>query len=68
MEATFFTLNENKKALLGIETFACDYKVHINEGKLTVSEICERLDISRATYYNYISFRGLSGKLRPYKK
>ena len=31
MEATFFTLNENKKALLGIETFACDYKVHINE-------------------------------------
>ncbi|MEX0315874.1 MAG: recombinase family protein [Allomuricauda sp.] len=38
------------------------------EGKLTVSEICERLDISRATYYKYIRHRGLSSKLRPYKK
>lgn len=41
---------------------------YFKEGKLTVSEICERLDISRATYYKYIRFRGLSGKLRPYKK
>ncbi|ASV29000.1 recombinase family protein [Maribacter cobaltidurans] len=37
------------------------------EGKLTVSEICERLDISRATYYKYLRFRGLSGQLRQYK-
>lgn len=36
-------------------------------GKLTVSEICERLVISRATYYKYSRSRGLSGKLRPYK-
>lgn len=41
---------------------------YFKEGKLTVSEICERLDISRATYYKYIRFRGLSGNLRPYKK
>lgn len=41
---------------------------YFKEGKLTVSEICERLDISRATYYKYIRYRGLTGKLRPYKK
>jgi len=40
---------------------------YFKEGKLTVSEICERLDISRATYYKYLRFRGLSGELRPYK-
>lgn len=39
---------------------------YFKEGKLTVSEICERLDISRATYYKYLRHRGLSGKLRPY--
>lgn len=39
---------------------------YFKEGKLTVSEICERLDISRATYYKYLRYRGLSGKLRPY--
>ncbi len=41
---------------------------YFKEGKMTVSEICERLDISRATYYKYIRYRGLSEKLRPYKK
>ena len=41
---------------------------YFKEGKLTVSEICERLDISRATYYKYLRYRGLSGELRPYKK
>ena len=41
---------------------------YFKEGKLTVSEICERLDISRATYYKYLRFRGLSGKVRPYTK
>ncbi len=40
---------------------------YFEEGKLKVSEICERLEISRATYYKYIRYRGLSGKLRPYK-
>lgn len=39
---------------------------YFKEGKLSVSEICERLDISRATYYKYLRFRGLSGQLRPY--
>tara|TARA_R110000751_G_scaffold84717_5_gene169365 strand:+ start:46471 stop:47082 length:612 start_codon:yes stop_codon:yes gene_type:complete len=39
---------------------------YFKEGKLTVSEICERLDISRATYYKYLRHRGLSGMLRPY--
>lgn len=39
---------------------------YFKEGKLTVSEICERLDISRATYYKYLRYRGLNGKLRPY--
>lgn len=39
---------------------------YFNEGKLTVSEICERLDISRATYYKYLRIRGLQGKIRPY--
>ncbi|MDT0608045.1 recombinase family protein [Croceitalea rosinachiae] len=41
---------------------------YFTEGKLTVSEICERLDISRATYYKYLKFRGLSGELRSYSK
>ena len=41
---------------------------YFKEGKLTVFEICERLDISRATYYKYLRHRGLSGKLRSYKK
>ncbi len=41
---------------------------YFKEGRLTVSEICKRLDISRATYYKYIRYRGFSGKLRPYKK
>ncbi|MGB5610056.1 recombinase family protein [Eudoraea sp.] len=40
---------------------------YFNEGKLTVTEICERLEISRATYYKYLRYRGLDGKLRPYK-
>ncbi|WP_420602999.1 recombinase family protein [Flagellimonas sp.] len=41
---------------------------YFKEGKLSVSEICERLDISRATYYKYLRHRGLSKKLRPYTK
>jgi len=40
---------------------------YFNEGKLTVTEICERLEISRATYYKYLRYRGLNGKLRPYR-
>ena len=39
---------------------------YFKEGKMTVSEICKRLDISRATYYKYLRYRGLSGELRPY--
>ncbi|PIB38433.1 recombinase family protein [Maribacter sp. 4G9] len=41
---------------------------YFKEGKLTVSEICERLAISRATYYKYLRFRGLNNSLRPYSK
>ncbi|MBU2903619.1 recombinase family protein [Arenibacter algicola] len=41
---------------------------YFKEGKLTVKEICELVDISRATYYKYIKYRGLKGKLRPYSK
>ena len=41
---------------------------YFKEGKMTVSEICERLAISRATYYKYLRIRGLAGKLRPYKQ
>ena len=41
---------------------------YFKEEKLTVSEICERLDISRATYYKYLRYKGLSGKLRPYNR
>lgn len=41
---------------------------YFKEGKLTVSEICERVDVSRATYYKYLRVRGLNGKLRTYKK
>lgn len=40
---------------------------YFKKGKMTVSEICERLDISRATYYKYLKFRGLSGELRSYR-
>ncbi len=41
---------------------------YFNKGELTVTEICNRLDISRATYYKYLRIRGLAGKLRPYKQ
>ena len=41
---------------------------YFNDGVLTVTEICERLNISRATYYKYLRHRGLSGKLRSYKQ
>ncbi|WP_010516913.1 DUF1492 domain-containing protein [Croceivirga radicis] len=41
---------------------------YFKDGKLTVTEICERLDISRATYYKYLRHQGVGGKLRPYKK
>lgn len=40
---------------------------YFKEGKLTVTKICELLEISRATYYKYLRHRGLTGKLRPYK-
>ena len=40
---------------------------YFKEGKLTVNEICERVEISRATYYKYLRHQGLDGKLRPYK-
>ena len=39
---------------------------YFDEGKLTVKQICEQLEISRATYYKYLRYRGLDGKLRPY--
>ena len=41
---------------------------YFKEGKLTVSEICDRVDVSRATYYKYLRVRGLNGKLRTYTK
>ncbi len=41
---------------------------YFKEGKITVAKICEMLEISRATYYKYLRFRGLSRKLRPYKR
>jgi len=40
---------------------------YFKQGILAVTEICERLEISRATYYKYLRYRGLDGKLRPYK-
>ena len=39
---------------------------YFRKGKLTVSEICAQLKISRATYYKYLRIRGLQGNLRPY--
>ena len=39
---------------------------YFKEGRMTVTEICDRLEISRATYYKYLRLRGLQGKLRPY--
>lgn len=41
---------------------------YFKQGKMTVTEICERLDISRATYYKFLRIRGLAGKLRPYNQ
>ena len=41
---------------------------YFKEGRMTVTEICERLDISRATYYKYLRIRGQAGKLRPYNQ
>jgi len=39
---------------------------YYREGKLTVSEICGQLKISRATYYKYLRIRGLQGEVRTY--
>ncbi len=39
---------------------------YFKEGRMTVTQICDRLEISRATYYKYLRVRGLQGKLRPY--
>lgn len=55
---TGISKKNKQKAVLCVEYF--------NEGNLTVTEICERLDISRATYYKYLRYRGLKGELRPY--
>ena len=44
----------------------CAY--YFNEGKLTVKEICNVVDVSRATYYKYLRLKGLNEKLRPYTK
>lgn len=41
---------------------------YFNEGELTVTEISDRLEISRATYYKFMRIRGLSGILRPYRQ
>jgi DNA invertase Pin-like site-specific DNA recombinase len=41
---------------------------YFKEGKLTVKEICELVEISRATYYKYLRYRGLDGKLITYKQ
>jgi len=41
---------------------------YFKEGRLTVNEICERAGVSRATYYKYLRYQGLDGKLRPYKQ
>ncbi|MGB5358988.1 MAG: recombinase family protein [Eudoraea sp.] len=41
---------------------------YFKRGRMTVTEICERLDISRANFYKYLRIRGLVGKLRPYKQ
>lgn len=38
---------------------------HFKDGKLTVSEICERVYFSRATNYNYLRHRRSKWKLRP---
>jgi predicted site-specific integrase-resolvase len=40
-------------------------KQYFKKGKLTVNEICDRVEISSATYLRY---QGLNGKLRPYRK
>lgn len=42
--------------------------VYFKEGELSVSEICERVDVSRATYYKYLEYEGLEDKKRMYRK
>ncbi len=44
----------------------CAY--YFKEGKLSVSEICERVGVSRATYYKYLDYTDLGGKKRKYRK
>lgn len=41
--------------------------LYFKEGKLTVKEICGRVEISKATYYKYLRHQGLQATLRPYK-
>ena len=44
----------------------CAY--YFKEGKLSVTEICKLVGISRASYYKYLEHEGLRGKVRPYTK
>lgn len=44
----------------------CAY--YFKEGKLSVSEICKLVGVSRATYYKYLEHEGLGEKKRKYKK
>lgn len=41
---------------------------HFKDGLLTVEEICDEVKISRGTYYKYLEYEGLKGKIRKYKK
>lgn len=41
---------------------------HFKEGVLTVDQICKKVGVSRGTYYKYLKYEGLKGKIREYKK
>lgn len=43
----------------------CAY--YFREGTLSVSQICQTVGVSRATYYKYIEFKGFGSKTRKYQ-
>ncbi|GAA3622884.1 hypothetical protein GCM10022397_05720 [Flavivirga jejuensis] len=53
--------SENKK-----KAKLCAY--YFKEGILKVDDICNTVGISKGTYYTYLEYEGLKGKIRPYKK
>ena len=53
---------KGKKDLILVKSY------FLEKNKMTVDDICKKVNISRNTYYKYLEINGLKGKVRKYKK